>query len=98
MFSCHTSSRLLRQPLRKTSSKSVQTQISVSLGTKSKDKFLAISNLKGLIFLLLTVTPKSFNNFTVLSVLPVSRTMISSASFIDSTHLLTCFSSFILMA
>src|SRR5574344_1980361 len=92
-----TLSNSLRQPILNTSSKSVHTHISTSSGTIFKDKFLALSNRHGLIICCLTITPKFFKIFTVLSVEPVSKAYISSASFIDSYQRLTNFSSFLHM-
>ena len=98
MFSCQAASSFFRQPFRNISSKSVQTQISVSLGSNFNDSFLAVSNLQGVIILVETLTPLSFRRETVLSVDPVSRTNMPSASFTDSYHLSTNFSSFLHIA
>lgn len=64
----------------------------------SNDLFLATSNLHGEIIISLVIIPWLFSFSTVLSVDPVSKTYIPSASFIESYHLSTNFSSFLQMA
>ena len=87
-----------RQPGWNTSSRSVQTQISVSGGINSIERFRAVSKRQGEMTSSVTLAPRLRSSWGVPSVEPVSSTTMWSASDMESIQRRANLASFLQMA